>query len=228
MDVLITQGHHPPSNPDGITVVIDVIRAFTTAHYAFVGGARHIYMVATAPEALDMKDANPDLLLAGEVDALPIDGFDFGNSPWEIQHADVRNRELVQRTTNGVIATLRARDSAEVLVAGLINAEATANYILRCAPATVVLVASHPTGDEDVACAQYISGLLGHEGISLDDAIRRTREAKAAIKFYDGSHPRLRGADIDMAASSAGPDGLIMPVEYDRSPKILCRSSSDL
>ncbi len=220
MEIVISQGHYPPANPDGITVVIDVIRAFTTAHYAFAGGARCIHLVATAPEALAMKQADPTLLLAGEVNALPIDGFDFGNSPWEIQHADVRDRELVQRTTNGVIATLRARDSAAVLVAGLINAEATASYLLAHAPPRVVLVASHPTGDEDVACAEYIAGLLGGPGIGLDEAAHRTRTAKAATKFYDGSHARLRGADIDMAASSAGPDGLVMSVVYGQSPRI--------
>ncbi|MGB1222163.1 MAG: hypothetical protein ACPG43_11510 [Alcanivoracaceae bacterium] len=38
MDITLYRGHTPPANPDGITVVIDVIRAFTTAHEAFVGG----------------------------------------------------------------------------------------------------------------------------------------------------------------------------------------------
>lgn len=220
MEIVISQGHYPPANPDGATIVIDVIRAFTTAHYAFVGGARCIHLVATAPEALAMKAQDPSLLLAGEVNALPIDGFDFGNSPWEIEHANVHDRELVQRTTNGVIATLRARHSATVLVAGLINAEATARHIQALAPKRLVLVASHPTGDEDVACAEYIAGLLGAPGISLEDAVHRTRTASAAAKFYDGSHPRLRGADIDMAATSAGRNGLIMPVKYGQSPSI--------
>ncbi|MDF1779781.1 MAG: 2-phosphosulfolactate phosphatase [Alcanivoracaceae bacterium] len=220
MEVLISQGHFPPANPDGITVVIDVIRAFTTAHFAFEGGASRIYLVATAPEALAMKATQPDLLLAGEIDALPIDGFDFSNSPWEIQNTPLTNRELVQRTTNGVIATLRARDSAEVLVAGLINAEATAAYILSKRPSHVVLVASHPTGDEDVACAEYIRGLLGGDGVSLTDAVERTLNAKSAGKFFDGSHPRLRADDIRMAATTAGSKGRVMAVSYAQAPCI--------
>jgi len=154
------------------------------------------------------------------VQALPIDGFDHGNSPWEIRHTDVRGRYLIMRTTNGVAATLRARDSRQVLVGALINAEATANYIREQNPDTVVLVASHPTGDEDVACAEYIRGLLGGEGISLEQARERTRNAFAAKKFLDGSHPRLRPQDIDMAASSAGPDALIMGVTYEPVPRI--------
>jgi 2-phosphosulfolactate phosphatase len=199
MKISIAQGHNPPHNINGITVIIDVIRAFTTSHEAFLGGASHIYPVSSADDAFRLREDYREGLLVGEVQALPIDGFDHGNSPWEIRHTDVRGRYLIMRTTNGV---------------------ATANYIRERNPDTVVLVASHPTGDEDVACAEYIRGLLGGEGISLEQARERTRNAFAAKKFLDGSHPRLRPQDIDMAASSAGPDALIMGVSYEPIPRI--------
>ncbi|MCB1838039.1 MAG: 2-phosphosulfolactate phosphatase [Alcanivoracaceae bacterium] len=220
MDIIISQGHYPPANPGGITVVIDVIRAFTTAQIAFQGGVRRIHLVATAPEALAMKAERPELLLSGEINALPIDGFDFGNSPWEMQNTDLRGRELVQRTTNGVIATLRARDSEQVLVAGLINAEATARHLRARRPERVVLVASHPTGDEDVACAEYIRSLLGGPAMTFEQAAARTRNAEAADKFYNGSHPRLRADDIELAASNAGERGHVMVVSYTPNPAI--------
>jgi len=220
MKISIAQGHNPPHNLNGITVVIDVIRAFTTSHEAFLGGASHIYPVSTAEDAFRLRQDYPHGLLVGEVQALPIEGFDHGNSPWEIRHTDVRDRYLIMRTTNGVAATLRARDSREVLVAALINAEATANYIREKNPETVVLVASHPTGDEDVACAEYMRALLGGDGISLEQAQDRTRNAFAAEKFVNGQHPRLRPQDIDMAASSAGPDALLMGVTYEPIPRI--------
>jgi 2-phosphosulfolactate phosphatase len=219
-EILISQGHRPPPNPGGATVVIDVIRAFTTAHFAFKGGVREIRLVATAPEALAMKQQQPDLLLAGEISALPIDGFDFGNSPLEMTQADLRGRTLVQRTTNGVIATLAARDSAVVLVAGLINAAATADWLNGQAFPRIVLVASHPDGDEDMACAEYIRGLLGGEGITLEEASRRTRTAYAAKKFLDGRHPRLHAEDIAMAASEER-DARPLRVSFDPQPAIL-------
>lgn len=212
MIIQIAQGHNPPPNPDGVTVVIDVIRAFTTSFYAFLGGAERILPVPTPEAAFRLRGQYPDALLAGEIDALPIEGFDFGNSPWEISHADVRGRTLIMRTTNGVIATLNARPCATLFVAGLVNARATARAILALAPPKVVLVASHPTGDEDVACAEYLSGLLGGLGISEEQAVERTRNAHAARKFYAGNHPRLRAADIEMAAHcEAG--GFAMHVE---------------
>lgn len=217
-NITIYQGHTPPANPGGITVVIDVIRAFTTAHEAFHGGVRDIHLVATAQEALQLKDQHPDWLLAGEINALPIAGFDFGNSPWEIRQANLDNRSLVQRTTNGVIATLAAKDSQTVLVAGLINAEATANWIIKqeqSGTRPVLLVASHPSGDEDLACAQYLCALLGQQGIGFNEATDRTTQSYAAEKFLRGDNDNLRAADIHIAASNAGEHGLVMGVDYD-------------
>lgn len=50
----------------GAVVVIDVIRAFTTAAYAFGSGAREIYLVGDVDEALDFKAAHPGTLALGE------------------------------------------------------------------------------------------------------------------------------------------------------------------
>lgn len=221
MQVDLVRGHHPPDNPDGVTVVIDVIRAFTTACYAFLGQTTAIHPVFSADEAFALKQQLPDALLVGEIEALPIPGFDFGNSPWEISQADLKGRTLIMRTTNGIAATLNARSSRQVLVAGLANADATVAWLKRQAYTRVVLVASHPTGDEDVACAEYMRGLLGGTGISLDAAIERTRHARAATKFIEQHHPNLHPQDIDMAAASLGAQGLVMGVRYTPEPQIL-------
>lgn len=220
MKIHIAQGHTPPHNVHGITVIIDVIRAFTTSHQAFLGGLSHIFPVASSEDAFALRAHYPDALLVGEVQALPIAGFDLGNSPWEIKHTDLRGRHVIMRTTNGVTAALRAKDSRQVLVASLVNARATANYLLKQAPETVVLVASHPTGDEDVACAEYLRALLGGDGIALEDAQRRTRDSFAARKFLDASHPRLRPQDIHMACQDGGVEALVMGMTFDPVPRI--------
>src|SRR5688572_24084000 len=95
---------------DGVTgpvVVIDVIRAFTTAAYAFGAGAEAIYLVATVEEALAFTHAHPHVLAMGEERGRRIEGFTFSNSPVEVSRADLRGRTLVQRTsagTQGVVA----------------------------------------------------------------------------------------------------------------------------
>lgn len=220
MQIKIVRGHHPPDNPAGITVVIDVIRAFTTACYAFRGHVRKIFPVATAEEAFELKQKHPDALLVGEIEALPIPGFDFGNSPWEIERANLSGRELIMRTTNGIAATLNARQSRQVLVAGLVNAEATVSRIRETAPSHLVLVASHPTGDEDFACAEYMSALLGQGTTTLEDAVRRTHGAKAAVKFLERHHPNLHPEDIHLAAAGLGINAPVMEVRFNPEPLI--------
>ncbi|WP_111658137.1 2-phosphosulfolactate phosphatase [Isoalcanivorax indicus] len=220
MQIEIHQGHYPPPNPDGITVIIDVIRAFTTSHFAFKGGVERILPVETVEEAFRLREHHPNALLAGEVNALPIDGFDFGNSPREVDHAALAGRTLIMRTTNGMKATLHARPCAGLFVTGLVSARATARAIHARKPSKVVLVASHPSGDEDVACAEYLRGLLGGPGIDADAAEARTRQARAAIKFMDGRSAYLRAADIDMA-SRCMDTGFAMEVRGDEPLTIL-------
>lgn len=63
----------------GPVVVVDVIRAFSTAAYAFGAGARCIYLVATVEEALAFKAANAGALAMGEERGFRPEGFDLPN-----------------------------------------------------------------------------------------------------------------------------------------------------
>jgi 2-phosphosulfolactate phosphatase len=53
----------------GTVVVIDVLRAFTTAAYAFAAGALDITLVGEIEEAFALREANPDALLVNVPDA---------------------------------------------------------------------------------------------------------------------------------------------------------------
>lgn len=221
LNIIISQGHQPPANPRGATIVIDVIRAFTTTYHAFANGVAHIWPVATSAEAFALQAQQPAALLAGEIQALPIEGFDFGNSPLELSQAQVAGKPLILRTTNGVIATLNAQPCQHLFVTGLPTAAATVNAVKALDVEQVVLVASHPTGDEDVACAEYMRGLLGGEGISASEASERTLNAKAAQKFYDGSNPRLRADDIHLAAQCDVGDFVMLVKQSPQGPYII-------
>ena len=88
-ELVQTHGIDSAAGATGVVVIIDVLRAFTTAAYAFGSGVREIRIVTTAEEAFDLRRADPKLVLVGEIDGRPIDGFDFGNSPYEIGRAHV-------------------------------------------------------------------------------------------------------------------------------------------
>jgi 2-phosphosulfolactate phosphatase len=192
------EGHYPAAD---INIVIDVIRAFTVSHLAFARGAREIFLVNTVEEAFALKAENPALLLAGEVGGLPIDGFDLDNSPHTFSLASFENKSLVQKTTNGVKATLFALNATATFVTGLSNAKKTAlharHLASRHAQFKVNVIASHPSHDDDLACAQYIKDqLLDLNRVSLSETQYRIKTSTPAQKFYDPAQTAFNEKDL--------------------------------
>lgn len=153
---------------EGIVIVIDVIRAFTVAAYAFAGGASDLWLVRTVEEAMTLREHAPDALLAGEIGGRLIPGFDLNNSPYRMAQADVRGRRIIQRTGAGTQGAVGARNAAHLLVASLSNARATASYAARLSrenglPITLLPTESNSGGvprNEDKYCADYIEALI--------------------------------------------------------------------
>lgn len=114
---------------DGAVVVVDVIRAFTTAAYAFASGAAEIYLVGTVDEALAFTAAHPGSLAMGEERGRRPDGFDFPNSPAMVRAADLDGLTLVQRTSAGTQGVVSAVDATRMWAASLVVASATARAI---------------------------------------------------------------------------------------------------
>ena len=185
----------------GIVVSIDVLRAFSTASYAFTAGCRSITLVSTVEEAFAMKEQIPEALIMGEVDGLPVKGFDYGNSPSEFIGSDLSGRQMIQRSsagTQGVVHSLRAD---KLLAGSFCCAGATARYIKQFSPTTVTFVITgiYPDGrgDEDAACAEYIGALLHGKKPDGTLYVQRVRESLAARKFIDPSSPEFPDSDID-------------------------------
>jgi len=185
--------------PDAdVNVIIDVVRAFTVSHYAFLQGAERMLLVPDVAAALAAREELPHALLAGEIGGLAIEGFDLDNSPRRFAETDLQGRTLIQKTTNGVKAALHSLDAPTVLVTGFSNARATAAYLSRhCSSGRINLVASHPTGDEDLACAEYIRSLLVGEAMETEQVQRRIRGSDTVQKFLDPAQPAFDPADID-------------------------------
>jgi 2-phosphosulfolactate phosphatase len=141
-------------------VVIDVIRAFTTAAFALAAGARDIIPVSTIDEALALRESNPNSLVMGEeVRGLPPPTFDYGNSPSALIDVDLQGRRLIQRTGAGTQGLVRSLKADTLLATSFVCAGATIDYIKRRSPAQVTLVSTAPHG-EDQACAAYLEARL--------------------------------------------------------------------
>jgi 2-phosphosulfolactate phosphatase len=184
----------------GTVVVIDVLRAFTTAAFAFHAGAEAITVVSTVEEAFALRDENPGWLIMGEQRGLPVEGFDFGNSPAAFANHDLSGLHLVQRTSAGTQGVVRSENAKHLLAASLCCARATVAHIRRLRPDRVTLVITgwHAgyRGDEDQACADYLEALMRGEPPDIDNLRRRVRQSWAGRKFTDPGQPRFSPIDL--------------------------------
>ncbi len=172
----------------GLTVIIDVFRAFSVECHAYARGARLILPVGSIEEAFQLHRQHPGSLLVGERNGVMCEGFDCGNSPSQLEEFDLTDRVLIHTTSAGTQGVTNALHASEILGGALVNARATAQYILAQNPETVSLVCMGYNGqrrtEEDSLCAEYIAALLRGEDpdISAEIADLARTEGK---KFFD-------------------------------------------
>jgi 2-phosphosulfolactate phosphatase len=187
----------------GTVAVIDVFRAFTSAAVALANGASSIVMVRKVEEALALRDAGTGQICVGEVRGRAPDGFDFGNSPFEISGVDFSGKTIIQRTSAGTQGIVTAGRADRLYAASLVTAEATVRALLSDSSQQISLVAMGDHGlkrtDEDELCAIHLRNRL--EGRRGDpDAIRRLILAGGEVgRFYDPARPYLHPGDVEIA-----------------------------
>ena len=138
-----------------------------SAHAAAViaaNGNPPIYLADSAPDALAHRDGErPEAWAGGELDGLPLPGFQFGNSPREVDAMDFSGREIVFGTVNGPRAARMASAAEHVSMAGFLNLTAAAERAAATDPETVRIVCagSHRVfALDDAVCAGRIAGRL--------------------------------------------------------------------
>ena len=186
-------------------VVIDVLRSFTSAAVMLARGARAIYPVERIAAATAMLAEMPQPLSVGAVGGGdPVPGFDFGNSPSQLMHADLAGRQVVMTTAAGVRGLQRFRQARRLFAASLVCARATAEAIRATGADEVCFVITGEwvdrDGDEDIACADYIEALLRGAAVAPEDFVQRVRLSDFGQRFTAGTWPNLPLADLDIAA----------------------------
>ncbi|MEZ0070986.1 2-phosphosulfolactate phosphatase [Planotetraspora sp. GP83] len=110
-----------------VAVVVDVMRGFTVAAWAFAQGAEKIVLAESLDKALTLKARHPDWVALK--DGPPAPGFDTVNSPGLLRSIDLGGRTVVQKTTAGTVGALAAKEAPLVLCASFVVAEATARLL---------------------------------------------------------------------------------------------------
>ncbi len=139
LDVILTPNLLPLYPLQGkVVVVIDVLRATTTMTVALDQGAIKVIPVESIEECLSYKD-KPDHILAGERGGQKVEGFAYGNSPFEYMDGVVNGKTLVLTTTNGTRAIKMSSEAKEILIGGFLNFSALTRWLLNESTDTVLL-----------------------------------------------------------------------------------------
>jgi 2-phosphosulfolactate phosphatase len=114
---------------ESIVVIIDIFRATSAICTAFHYGAEKIIPVATVEEAMDYKEKG--FLAGAERNAVKVEGFDFGNSPYDYIGEHVKGRTIVLTTTNGTQAIEAARRAYKVVIGSFLNIDVLCDWLVQ-------------------------------------------------------------------------------------------------
>lgn len=129
---------------EGVAVVVDVLRAFSFAAYAFAAGVDRLILMDDLEETLPLARSTPGALAAK--DGVPAEGFDLFNSPGQLlERSDLAGKVIVHRTTAGTIGAIAARGAEHIYCSSFVVAAATADRVRTLEPALVTFVI---TGDD--------------------------------------------------------------------------------
>jgi phosphosulfolactate phosphohydrolase-like enzyme len=182
-----------------VAVVIDVLRATSTAAVLLGRGARTLEVAA---ELADLALA-PGALIISEHAEAAAHGPRIDNSPVQASALPLdEGRPLVLVTTNGTRALAAAAGAAErVFAASFLNLGATARYLVGSGAARVTLV---PAGDfaaaaphtEDERCADALAALLAGAPVDAAALAASCRDDARVLRRL-AREPAL-AADLDL------------------------------
>ena len=192
MDINILSLSNGAKIAKGITVIIDVYRAFTTQSFAFENGIKDILNVSEIEQALDMREKGFADYCMGEIGGIRPDNFDFGNSPFDLKEKNLKGKTIIHCTMNGTTGAKLASKADLILGGALINAKATVDYIKLQKPEIVSLVAmgarssnGEKRTEEDELCAIYMKSLLEETPIESEAIVQVIDSCKESKKFGD-------------------------------------------
>jgi len=202
MNIQILQLLEGAKEATGLTVIIDVFRAFSTACYAYEKGAANIIPVENIEEAYMIKNNNPEYLLMGERNEMRPHGFNFGNSPAHLLNADLTGKTLVHTTSSGTRGIVSASNAQQVITGSFVNAGAIINYIKTSHPDVVSLVcmgyACEYATDEDTLCAEYIKNELEGRSNDFNKYIEIIRKGSGKRFFNPDSQDWAPSLDFEL------------------------------
>ena len=179
-------------------VVVDVIRATTTAVTAAAAGRRCI-PVPTVEAALMAARQLENPLLAGEANGAQPVAFEMDNSPAQLAGRSDIHRPLVLVSSSGT-KVIHAAIGCDALYLGCFRSHSVLAGYLACHHDRVAVIGAGSKGEfreEDQICCAWIAGaLMGRgyqpESVKTADVVRRWRDAAPSACLRSPSVDFLR------------------------------------
>ncbi|MDO8657631.1 MAG: 2-phosphosulfolactate phosphatase [Candidatus Levybacteria bacterium] len=202
MTFIITNDQNLDKAKDELVVVIDVLRAFTTACFAMNNNTRDYIIVSNIDSARKLKKENPNYILIGERHGFKIPGFDYGNSPEEIKNVDFSNKTIVHTTTLGTKGIINAlKHTKEIITGSFVNARAVINYIKKENPNVVYLFSTYGLfdGNEDLMFAEYIKGYFENKPLDINLIKKNLMTHESGIRYLVNPRTEYSKRDFYLA-----------------------------
>ena len=171
---------------EGLTVIIDVFRAFSLECYLYDMGVKEIRPIGSIEDAFALSEKIPNSILVGERKGKKCEGFDYGNSPSTVDREHVSGKTVIHTTSAGTQGIVNAQNAEEIITGSLVNAKAIVSYIKSKNPETVSIVSMGTRGirtnPEDELCAEYLISLLE------DREMPNMEERIASLRTNGGEH----------------------------------------
>lgn len=187
---------------EGLTVIIDVFRAYTTAAYLFANQAESIFIVSKIETAKQLKQKLKKPVLIGERKGIKIEEFDFNNSPYFISQHNFTDKNIILSTSAGTKGIIAAKNAGEIITGSFVNIAAVADYIKNKDPKIVSLVAMGNNGvteaDEDNLYADQLRRILaGKKTLSQAEIKKRLRSPAGDRFFVEETQSEMPAQDFE-------------------------------
>lgn len=177
-----------------VCILVDVLRATSVISTAIEHNCHSVIPVLEVEDAVSMSRSfgRDRVLLCGERQSLPIEGFNLSNSPLEFTEEMVSGRVIVLTTTNGTRAIHKIGAYKRLLIGSFLNAEAVAKSAVSSGD-NIAIICAGTMGrysTDDILCAgSLISHMLDHSPKHTLCDLSRT-----ALALYDSYKDDIYGA----------------------------------
>lgn len=170
MKINIVSSYKNAHKAEGLTVVVDVLRAFTTCCFVFNNEAKRIIPFADIEIAKKMIKTNPECISIGERKGLKLSGFDYGNSPAEMENISFADKTIIFTTSAGSQGIVNAVNSDMIITGAFVNAQAIVNFIKDKNPDILSFIVTDDRykDNEDYMLVEYIMSCLDGNTINFD------------------------------------------------------------